>query len=113
MFNNAATHWESRRQKLMATSSTEAEYIAMSSASKHATHLYEFIQELQLVKPTPLTLIGDSKPALCLANDFILNKRSKHFRVRFHHIRSLIKDTVADILRDIWLKRSAWKKSAK
>ncbi len=29
------------------------------------------------------------------------------------YIKSLIRDTVANILRDIWLKRSAWKKGTK
>lgn len=40
--------WESRKQKTTALSSTEAEYMALSEATKEAIHLRSFIIELGL-----------------------------------------------------------------
>lgn len=41
---NAAITWESRKQKSVALSTTEAEYMALREASKEAVHLRRFIE---------------------------------------------------------------------
>lgn len=45
-FANAAVSWESRKQRTIAMSSTEAEYMALSESTKEAIHLRRFLSEI-------------------------------------------------------------------
>lgn len=108
----AAITWESRKQQTVALSSTEAEYMALSSASKEAVYLRRFIQELgfpELVD-APTELNGDNLSALQLVKNPVYHSRTKHIDVRVHFIREIFgkhsidlkyvptNDMIADIL---------------
>ena len=100
----------------MATSTTEAEYIALSEASKQGQWIRGLIKELQrtdLLEPSLATPIySDNQSCLAIAQDPIGHRRTKHIDVRYHYIRELIahgKATVsylptADMVADILTK---------
>lgn len=81
--------WESRKQKTVALSSTEAEYMAMSEASKEAIYLKNLFFELTGVDQC-ITLFNDNMGAQKLSMNSVFHKRSKHIDVKHHFLRDVV-----------------------
>lgn len=81
--------WGSTKQKTVALSSTEAEYIAISEASKEATYLRNLMREL-LGSLKKITIYNDNQGALKLTENPIFHKRTKHIDIRHHFVREKI-----------------------
>lgn len=82
--------WESKKQSTTALSSTEAEYMSMSNASKEAIYLRRLLQELGFLENESVTLHVDNQGALKLAVNPVYHNRSKHIDVKYHHIRDVV-----------------------
>lgn len=90
--NGGAVSWKSSKQETVADSTTEAEYIAASSAAKEAVWIKKFITELGVV-PTivdPVALYCDNNGAIAQAKEPRSHQRSKHILRRYHLIREII-----------------------
>jgi hypothetical protein len=83
---SGAISWLSKKQEVVACSSTEAEYIALSRTAKEGKWLNILAQELG-VSNAPITIFEDNQSSIKLAENHILNDRSKHIDVRYHYIR--------------------------
>jgi hypothetical protein len=88
----AVSTWSSRRQKTVSNSSCEAEYIALSEASREALWLRQFLREVHLLKPNPTVLLCDNNGAKALSSDPTHHSRSKHIDVRHHFVRERVED---------------------
>ncbi|KAJ0801006.1 putative RNA-directed DNA polymerase [Helianthus annuus] len=95
---SGAIAWQSRKQKVIALSSTEAEYIALSMAGCQALWLKGILKELQENVDHPLAVYCDNKSTICLAKDPVYHGKSKHIRVKYHFIRDLVKNNELEIL---------------
>jgi hypothetical protein len=99
-----AIAWESSKQNLVATSSTYAEYIGQDLGARNLLFVKQFIQEIgfpaqieEQILGTTITpmgysmsgvkLFGDNLGAQSLARNPVNHKLSKHFLVKYHHIR--------------------------
>ncbi|XP_042056331.1 secreted RxLR effector protein 161-like [Salvia splendens] len=82
----AAICWKSSLQNVVALSTTEAEYIALTSAVKEGKWLLGLVGEFN-VQQTGVTIHCDNNGALCLAKHQMFHERSKHIDVRLHFIR--------------------------
>lgn len=80
--------WKSRKQSTVATSSCEAEYMALFSGSLEAVYLKGLLNEMGF-KSSSVTILADNKSATDLVANPAHHERSKHFRIRFHKIREL------------------------
>lgn len=92
-FAGGPVAWESRKQPTVALSSAEAEYMALSSATKEACFLRTLIMELSGKIPN-ITIYSDSQSAQKLALNPIHHNRTKHIDVRYHFIRQKINDGI-------------------
>lgn len=81
--------WCSRRQPIVALSSTEAEYIAAADCCKELLYLKSLIQEITNI-PLQVKLYVDNQSAISLMKTGVMNKRSKHIDVRYHFIHEKI-----------------------
>ena len=81
--------WKSQLQPLVALSSTEAEYIALTDAFKEAIWLQGLLKELQLLK-TEAVVYSDSQSAIHLSKNPVYHERTKHVDVKYHFVRDLI-----------------------
>ncbi|WJX72230.1 hypothetical protein P8452_56129 [Trifolium repens] len=90
--NGGAVSWKSSKQETVADSTTEAEYIAASSAAKEAVWIKKFITELEVVPSIvdPISLYCDNNGAIAQAKEPRSHQRSKHILRRFHLIRGII-----------------------
>lgn len=84
-----AVSWSSKRQRLVTTSTTEAEYVAASEAAKEAIWISELMGDFG-VDCCPISLLGDNTASLEVAKNHKSHGRTKHFRLREHFIRECV-----------------------
>ncbi|KAG6495659.1 hypothetical protein ZIOFF_043485 [Zingiber officinale] len=89
-FNESLVSWNSQKQKTVALSSCEAEFMAAITAACHALWLRSLASELTGVEPKPVTLFVDNKSAIALMKNPVFHGRSKHIDTRFHFIRECV-----------------------
>lgn len=91
----SAVSWESKKQRTVALSSCEAEYMALSEASREAIYLQSL--EIEIVGScNKIIVFNDSQSALKLANSHQSHKRSKHIDVRYNFIREVIDNEIIE-----------------
>jgi hypothetical protein len=90
--NSAPLLVKSTVQKLVSTSSTEAEVISAVDATKKSIQIAKMLREFQLLKNLPI-LYQDNKSALTiLSAGEGFTKKSKHFRIRFQFLSDMFRD---------------------
>ena len=106
----AAVSWQSRRQRTVALTSTEAEYLALSSAAQETMWLRKLLSNLGYEQNEPTVLYEDNQGAIALAKNPTNHARTKHIDIRHHYIRQEVSakntevaycsngDMVADVL---------------
>lgn len=87
--------WESRKQRTVALSSTEAEYMSLSDGCKEALYLQKLLQELKLGDFSKVKLNVDNHGALKLAESTVYHNRTKHIDIRYHFIRDVTSDCIS------------------
>jgi hypothetical protein len=91
-FGGGPVFWESGRQSVIATSTTEAEYVAMSLAAREAAALPRFVSEVLQEQHPAIILHEDNQPAIYLLDKPpVANTRTKHMDVKYHFIRQEVK----------------------
>src|SRR5690606_30287585 len=90
--NGGAVSWKSSKQSTIADSTTEAEYIAASEASKEAVWIRKFIVEVGVVPSisNPVDLYCDNNGAITQAKEPRSHQKSKHIQRRYHLIREIV-----------------------
>lgn len=87
-----AISWESRKQRTVALSLTEAEYMGITDAAKEAVYLISFMKELGLKEQANVYLYNDNQGARELAHNPVYHGRSKHIDIRHHFIREVLNE---------------------
>ncbi|XP_073139007.1 uncharacterized protein [Henckelia pumila] len=92
ILNGGAVSWKSSKQDTVADSTTEAEYIAASDASKEAVWLRNFVQELGIIPYAvdPVPVYCDNTGAVAKAKEPRSHHRSKHILRKFHIIWEIV-----------------------
>ncbi|KAH9697414.1 hypothetical protein KPL71_023600 [Citrus sinensis] len=92
-----AISWKSSLQSVVALSTTEAEYIALTEAVKEAIWLRGLVSELGL-KQEVVIVSCDSSSAIQLSKNPKYHERTKHIDVRMHFIRDEISEGVVNVV---------------
>jgi len=83
--------WQSRAQKTVAHSSTEAEYMAMSDCSRQVMWIQSLLRELGFSESrTPIC--GDNQGSIFIASNPVQEHRTKHIDIRYHYIRERVEE---------------------
>jgi len=80
---NAPISWRCRKQQAVATSTSEAEYMALAMTTKQHLWLKCGLQEL-MKEDIPTALFCDSNAAIDVAYNPKLNDGSKHIDLAYH-----------------------------
>jgi hypothetical protein len=78
--------WQSKCQPTVAVSTTEAEYMAASSAAREALWLRQLLHDFD-IPCTPLVIRCDSQGALASLTNPQITQRTKHIDVMHHFVR--------------------------
>lgn len=88
--------WRTSKQKSVALSTMEAEFMALTDAAKELVWIIRILQEtfeLQIIKHNVVsTLYCDNESAINFSKSSIENRRTKHIHVRYHFLRDLISE---------------------
>ncbi|GKD34507.1 retrotransposon protein, putative, ty1-copia subclass [Tanacetum coccineum] len=92
ILNGGVVDWKSTKKSIFATSSAEAEYIAIYDASKEAVWVRKFISGLGVIPTTeePIKMYCDNTGAIAIANESGIIKGARHFHAKVHYIREVI-----------------------
>jgi hypothetical protein len=92
LVDGGAVSWSSKKQEIIALSTTEAEYVAATHAVKEALWLRTFISAVFGEIAGPTTIFSDNQSAIALTKDHQYHARTKHIDVRYHFIRWVIQE---------------------
>ncbi|TXG67201.1 hypothetical protein EZV62_008476 [Acer yangbiense] len=87
----------SKKQPIVALSTTEAEYIAASIAGSQLLWLRGILEELNKVQKDATTLFCDNCSTISVSKDPVLHGRTKHIRMRFHFLQELVNERLVDV----------------
>ena len=106
---SGAISWAARKQKTVAASSCEAEYIAAFEAAKECIWIRTLLIAIDRPPETPTTILCDNTASINLSEDPLLHSRVKHVDIKFHFLRERVqsqelkvsyintKDNIADL----------------
>ena len=89
--------WRSQKTKVVCLSSTEAEYIALTEASKEQRFLTMLMEEV-FTTDLPSIIYEDNEAATYLSKNLHVSTRTKHIDVRMHYIREHLKEGYGKII---------------
>ncbi|RXW14197.1 hypothetical protein EST38_g11655 [Candolleomyces aberdarensis] len=89
---SGAISWKSYTQKSIATSSTEAEYMALFDCSKQVLWLRILLKELGIPMQVPTPIYVDNQGAIFNASNLVQERRTKHIDVRYHKIQEYVEE---------------------
>jgi hypothetical protein len=76
-----AISWSSKKQPVIALSTTEAEFIAATHATKELLWIRSLLSELARPLRYPTTLFCDNQSAIALTHDGVYHAQSKHIDI--------------------------------
>ena len=92
LLSNAPVSWQSKKQSNVTLSTTEAEYVALSSATQELVWLRRLLSDIGEVFQDPTVLYEDNQGAISVANNPIIHARTKHIDIRYHFVREKVED---------------------
>ena len=92
MLGGGAISWRSAKQKCIADSTMEAEYVAASEAAKEAVWFRNFLLDLDILPQIPkaITVYCDNAGAVANAKEPRSHKATKHIERKYHIIREIV-----------------------
>ncbi|KAE8202605.1 hypothetical protein CF327_g7816 [Tilletia walkeri] len=98
IYGNPVT-WRSKLQDTVSISSTEAEYIALSEATREAIWAIQLLGKLGMKAIGPVDLCTDNTGAEALARNPQSHQRTKHIRLHHHLVRECNEDGTIKVQR--------------
>ena len=89
--------WLSQKQRIVAQSSCEAEYIAVATAASQGVWLSRLLGDLTNQEPEKVVLKIDNKSAISLCKNPVHHERSKHIDTKYHYIRECVEEKRIDV----------------
>ena len=97
MLASGAVSWKSHTQKSIATSTTEAEYMALHDCSKDVMWMCNILLEMGFPIKTPIPIYVDNQGAIFNASNPTHERKTKHIAVRYHKIREYVEEGSVDL----------------
>lgn len=94
--SGSSVSWESRKQRTVAQSTTEAEYMALGEACKEAIYIRSLISDIFQFS-SPITIMCDNQSAISLTKNNTHHSRTKHIDIRHHFVRECISTNQVDV----------------
>jgi hypothetical protein len=76
--------WKSKQQDHVTTSTTEAEYVALSVVTKEICWLRNLLMELKVEQKTPTKVFEDNQGAIYLSKNSNFKGKGRHIDVAYH-----------------------------
>jgi hypothetical protein len=97
LMHGSPVAWSACKQSIIALSTAEAEYIALTAITWEVLYLEALITELYEHIISPIPIYCDNQGAIALASKGKFHAHTKHINLQFHFILSLVKNSIIDI----------------
>jgi len=99
ILNGGAVDWKSSKQKTVADSMTEAEYVAASEASKEAVWIKQFLEDLGVVPSAldPVEIYCDNSGAVAQAREPSSHHKTRHIQRKYKLIRHHVEEGLVKV----------------
>ena len=94
--NDSAVSWHCKKQTTVALSSVEAEYMALSDATRETLYVHNLLAEFFRLK-LPIVVDMDNIGAGHIAENDVNNKLTKHIDIRHHFVRYYVKAKIIEL----------------
>ena len=94
---NGAISWASQRQKMVALSVGESEYMELAATGRQCAWLRSFSVETGFPFTQATTICMDNQAAIFLAINPAVERRTEHIDIHHHYIREQVETKVIDL----------------
>ena len=88
--NDSLITWNSHKEKTVALSSCESEFMAATAAARQGLWLRSLLVEITDKPPQSVKMFVDNNSAIALMKNPVFHGRSKHIDVKYHFIRECV-----------------------
>ena len=97
MLGSGAISWSSKKQSVVALSTTEAEYITSTLCACQCVWLKRVLENPGVAEKTGTVIMCDYSSTIQLSKNPLFHGKSKHIDVIFHFLRDLVNDGVVEL----------------
>lgn len=90
--------WTARKQQCVTLSSTEAEYVALSEASRELLWLLKLMNDVGEDVAKPIIVREDNQSCIAMLRSEGGNSRTKHIDTRYNFVKELVRTGVMDVV---------------
>lgn len=88
--NGGAISWTCRKQSIVALSSAEAEYVALTETCKELMWIRRVAKDFGENPPKTINIFTDSQSAMAMINNRKFSNRTKHIDTKFHFVQDQV-----------------------
>ena len=99
MVNGTTFSYRSKKQTTVATSTVNAEYVALSDAACEAVWIRMLLEEMGMKQMKATTVYGDNAGSLQIAKNPAMHSKAKHIAVKYHFIRELVESQQVEVVK--------------
>ena len=96
--SGGAISWFSRKQPVVAMSTTEAEYVALIVAIQEAVWLRRLLSDIKATPKTPTIIREDNQGTITIPRNPISHARTKHIDIKFHYVHEVVHDGIIELV---------------
>ena len=98
LMSGAAIGWFSKKQPVVALSTTEAEYMALSAATQEVVWLNRLLSDIKVTPQMPVVIKEDNQGTIAVARNPISHNRTKHIDIKFYYVCEALEDGIIDLI---------------
>ncbi|KAJ5563333.1 hypothetical protein N7535_008497 [Penicillium sp. DV-2018c] len=93
-YAGAPVSWNSRKEEIVARSSTSAEYVAFDGAVREAMWLHKIMKQMGIRQDLPITPFTDSDNAVTIMKRDNFTKTTKWIDARYHFVQRAVRQGI-------------------
>ena len=98
MLGNSVISWTSKKQPVVALSTTEAEYIALCLATQEAVWLRRLLASVGQNQKESTKIFEDNQGTIHISKNPRHHPRTKHIDIKYHYVRESVQKNVINVV---------------
>ncbi|KAG6499840.1 hypothetical protein ZIOFF_039635 [Zingiber officinale] len=86
---SACFSWCSKKQEIVAQSTTEAEFVAVTSVVNQSIWLRKLLNDMSYIMEKETKVSVDNQAALAISKNPVFHGKTKHFNVKYYYLREV------------------------
>jgi hypothetical protein len=97
LLHSSPVAWSAQKQTIIALSTAEVEYIALTVVMHEILYLQALIAELYELVIPPIPVYCDNQGAVALTTNHKFHACTKHIDIQYHYVQSLVQSRLLDL----------------